>query len=273
MIGDQIETMKNTSALTFVRPFDRGYIVNMAAQIEIWQYLFNKKMERVVPNESVLIMTNPLFTPEPILNDINEVVFEEFKFAAYTHKPSAYFSAYEFQHGNQSDILTYTIQNDNIYKTTADVTRTVTSTSSSLTCLLPCYPTALTVVDSGFSFTHAIPILDMKCCKPQVKRLNIGGKLLTNYLKELVSLRQYNMMDEYTLINRVKESCCYASNNYIYDVKCAKTSKCAVKDINNTRLLKRFVLPDYELLDQGYIKPDDEPVQANEQVCVYNHVF
>jgi len=36
-----------------------------------------------------------------------------------------------------------------------------------------------------------------------VRRLNIGGKLLTNYLKELVSYRQWNMMDEYLLMNQV----------------------------------------------------------------------
>jgi hypothetical protein len=37
----------------------------------------------------------------------------------------------------------------------------------------------------------------------QIKRLNIGGKLLTNYLKELVSYRQWNMMDEFLLMNKV----------------------------------------------------------------------
>ena len=36
-----------------------------------------------------------------------------------------------------------------------------------------------------------------------MRRLNIGGKLLTNYLKELVSYRQWNMMDEYLLMNQV----------------------------------------------------------------------
>lgn len=36
-----------------------------------------------------------------------------------------------------------------------------------------------------------------------MKRLNIGGKLLTNYLKELVSYRQWNMMDEFLLMNQV----------------------------------------------------------------------
>lgn len=30
--------------------------------------------------------------------------------------------------------------------------------------------------------------------------MNVGGKLLTNYLKEVVSYRQWNMMDEFEVL-------------------------------------------------------------------------
>ena len=33
--------------------------------------------------------------------------------------------------------------------------------------------------------------------------MNVGGKLLTNYLKEVVSYRQWNMMDEFKIIDQV----------------------------------------------------------------------
>ena len=39
----------------------------------------------------------------------------------------------------------------------------------------------------------------------QCKRVNIGGKLLTNYLKEVVSYRQWNMMDEFKIIDQVRK--------------------------------------------------------------------
>ena len=45
------------------------------------------------------------------------------------------------------------------------------------------------VVDAGFSFTHAAPICDGRVLHPAVRRLNVGGKALTNYFKELVSYR------------------------------------------------------------------------------------
>lgn len=51
-----------------------------------------------------------------------------------------------------------------------------------------------------------------------MRRLNIGGKLLTNYLKELVSYRQWNMMDEYLLMNQVAtrtHSAVFSLTNYV----------------------------------------------------------
>lgn len=45
------------------------------------------------------------------------------------------------------------------------------------------------VVDAGFSFTHALPIFDGQLLEPAIRRINLGGKALTNYFKELVSYR------------------------------------------------------------------------------------
>ncbi len=45
------------------------------------------------------------------------------------------------------------------------------------------------VVDAGFSFTHVVPIFDGRLLLSAAKRINVGGKALTNYLKELVSYR------------------------------------------------------------------------------------
>lgn len=45
------------------------------------------------------------------------------------------------------------------------------------------------IVDAGFSFTHAVPIFDGRIMDQGVRRINLGGKVLTNYLKELVTYR------------------------------------------------------------------------------------
>ena len=44
-----------------------------------------------------------------------------------------------------------------------------------------------------------------------VKRVNIGGKLLTNLLKENLSFRQVNVQDCTFLVNQIKEKFCYLS--------------------------------------------------------------
>lgn len=55
--------------------------------------------------------------------------------------------------------------------------------------------------------------------KPLRYRIDIGGKLLTNYLKELLSYRQYDLMAETYIANDVKEKCCYVATNYAQDME------------------------------------------------------
>lgn len=49
------------------------------------------------------------------------------------------------------------------------------------------------MVDAGFSFTHALPFFDGQLLPGGVKRINLGGKALTNYFKELVSYRCFHL--------------------------------------------------------------------------------
>lgn len=42
---------------------------------------------------------------------------------------------------------------------------------------------------------------------------------MTNHLKELVSYRQWNMMDETHIMNEVKEACCYVSQDFSADLE------------------------------------------------------
>ncbi len=41
----------------------------------------------------------------------------------------------------------------------------------------------------GFSFSHVVPFFDGQPLLSAVRRINAGGKALTNHLKELVSYR------------------------------------------------------------------------------------
>ena len=66
-------------------------------------------------------------------------------------------------------------------------------------------------MDAGFSFTHIVPFFDGQPLLSAVKRINVGGKAQTNYLKELVSYRSLNMMDETYLMETIKDQLCFVS--------------------------------------------------------------
>jgi len=236
LIGDDVDKCVNGSLLHYNRPFDRGYLVNWQCEIDIWSKLFSSNRLNVNPSESSLCVTDSPFTPEQLQNDMNEVVFEEYSFQEYLRKPAAWFSAYEYQHNPPEGAIN---------------------------------PSCCTVIDSGFSFTHAMPFIDGKCRKSGVKRVNVGGKLLTNYLKEVVSYRQWNMMDEFKIIDQVKKDLCYISHDFnkeLYNSKRTPGSSQIILDTFGENLKKFFVLPDYQKIMRGNVKKDNEEAEADEQI-------
>jgi len=125
------------------------------------------------------------------------------------------------------------------------------------------------VVDSGYSFTHIVPFFDNTKLNYAIKRINVGGKLLTNYLKEIISYRQWNMTEETHLMNIIKERLCYVPLNFLGDLKIAQRS--------NNSIMRHYVLPDNITNTVGYIKGIDKapPVSphmmgAEEKVLIMN---
>jgi actin-related protein 6 len=177
LVGDQVDSALNGSLLYYQRPHERGYVTKWSTEIDVWSRLFGREFLNIDPAESGLALTEPPVNPVALQNDTNEVVFEEFGFDRYSRRLGVWYSGYEFA-------------------------RNPPAGASSL-------PNCCTVVDSGFSFSQIMPILDGYCKLNGSKRVNVGGKFLTNYLKEVVSYRQWNMMDEFKLINEVPHAVVY----------------------------------------------------------------
>lgn len=89
----------------------------------------------------------------------------------------------------------------------------------------------------------------------------MGGKLLTNYLKELLSYRQMNLMEETYVVNEMKETACYVSLDRQRDMAVARQH-----GPRNT-ISCLYVLPDYSTITKGYIKGRGatEPAAARAQ--------
>eukprot|EP01035_Chromulina_nebulosa_P022047 gene22047-28540_t len=128
----------------------------------------------------------------------------------------------------------------------------------------------LFVIDSGFSFSHATPYINNIPILHAIKRVNVGGKLLTNFLKETVSYRQWNMMDEFKLMDQVKEELCFISKDFKSDFKALRNkNKSHFINTYNRNLKQHFVLPDFQNIMRGFVKPDDQPINTQqEQVLV-----
>ncbi|WFD20607.1 Actin- protein 6 [Malassezia caprae] len=74
----------------------------------------------------------------------------------------------------------------------------------------PC-PDAMVVVDVGHSYTHAVPVVQDTAQWDAAQRLDMGGKVLTHLLKVMFSFRQWNMMDETYLTDKMKAASCFVA--------------------------------------------------------------
>lgn len=214
-VCEEIHTIKDISSLTLRRPVDRGYVVNWDLQREILDHVF-KKVLKINPKTCHLVLTEAPFNLPAIAAEQDKAIFDHFGFkSALICNPAGLILA-----------------------------RCVAAAAGGLSK----DARAGVVVDCGFSFAHATPIFDGRVLKRGVRRVNIGGKALTNYLKELVSYRQWNMMDEYVLMDDVKEKLCYVAPNATEELKRAKVRGPA-NEIN-----KEYVLPDGVHVTRGYVK-------------------
>ncbi|KAF2318067.1 hypothetical protein GH714_041406 [Hevea brasiliensis] len=201
------------------RPIDRGYLINPDLQRDIWSHLFTSLLH-ITPSNYSLLLTEPPFTLPSIQRATDELVFEDFGF--------------------KSLFITDSPKLVHLY----EASRRPDGLISKAQCSL--------VVDCGFSFTHAAPVFQNFTLNYGVKRIDLGGKALTNYLKELVSYRSVNVMDESFLMDDVKEKLCFVSLDIARDLQVAR------KRGKDNVLRCVYVLPDGITHTKGFVKDPDE---------------
>ncbi|KAI0209778.1 Actin-related protein 6 [Lamellibrachia satsuma] len=219
-IGDQVDDCKDLSGLFYLLAFQKGYLVNGEIEKKVWDYIYGKDVLKVDFNETGLLITEPYFNFTSITEAMTEMFFEEYQFQSIYKCNPSFLSQFKRQ-----------------------------SEETHLCCL---------VVDSGYSFTHIIPYYNGKKLTEGVRRINIGGKVLTNHLKEIISYRQLMVMDETYVVNQMKEDVCYISTQLWKDIDIVKK-----KGKENT-VVRDYILPDYTHIKRGYIKSmDDDNTDRN----------
>uniref|UniRef100_A0A7S4PPE5 Uncharacterized protein n=1 Tax=Guillardia theta TaxID=55529 RepID=A0A7S4PPE5_GUITH len=189
-VADGLDTAVDLASLYIRRPHERGYIVNWDVEQDVWQRMCHKDVLGIKPAETSLLVTESLFTPNEMRDNLDEFVFEELGFNKYCCASSPLLALADHKCWDPSSGLS---------RTGCGV-----------------------MVDSGFSFTHIVPFYEGRIVHKACRRIDVGGKVMTNLLKETLSSRQWNMMDETILVNAIKERLSFVSQDLERDLTRAK---------------------------------------------------
>lgn len=249
-IGSSIGDCTDFSEIAFRRPVERGYIVNWEAQKEIWEHSFFEQSATLHcdPCETGLILTEAPNALPQLQTNCDQIIFEEFGFQRAYRATAASLVAF-------NDI-------QNIFKPSIHNVKEPPEAAE-----------IVLIIDSGYSHTVITPVLRGQVLQGAVRRLDIGGKHLTNHLTRLVSARKYDMTNEPYLMNEVKEACCYVSQDFKGELD--KMWKGTVGEkrqtyISGAGIAKDYVLPDYHDLKKGFVRDHDPSLAGKMRHLVAN---
>lgn len=263
LIGPQIhQRCTNFGSLTIRQPMDRGLVVDWQAQKAILDMaltealLKEKEVNQSSTNGKVtgkllegrqVILTEAYFNLPDLQYAMDLLLMEEYGCASVWRCAPAYLIPY-----NISLFPASTVNSCNPKKRQR--------------------PECMLIVDLGHSGTHTIPIVGDSIIWKAARRHIISQKLLTNLLKESLSFRQWDMMDEMWLVGHIKESCCFVasssgrrgesvhsmSTNPSHWSFAALVEMCESFSKHDNPIVQEYVLPDYANLSHaskyGYIR-------------------
>nr|CDS32738.1 Actin protein 6 [Hymenolepis microstoma] len=181
-----------------------------------------------------LFFTEPYFNFSSTKETLNELFFEEYHVAGLVRANPAFFATYKYRTETNQHISRYTF-----------------------------------VIDSGYSFTHILPMADGKLMKEFALRLCVGGKILTNRLIEVTSYRQLDVRSEIYIMNQCKEDACFVSKDFWKDLAFAKS-----RESSHNTIAREYVLPDYIDVHRGYLRPPSEkPKDAAERAKLQGYIL
>ncbi|PHH90336.1 hypothetical protein CDD83_3934 [Cordyceps sp. RAO-2017] len=237
-VGSDLDKCRDYGEMQFRRPVEKGFIVSWEAQKEIWDHdlLDAAAPTRCDPAETRLVLAEPPNGLPALQANCDQVVFEQYGFASYYRGVGPAFNAYH-------DVQTF-------FRTPREA---------------PTVPEApaeiVLVIDSGYSHTTVTPLLRGQPLHSAVRRLDVGGKLLTNYLTRLVSMRHFDVRNDTYMVNEMKEAACFVSADFRADLeKCWKGTRGERRPdylSGGAGLVKDYVLPDFHTRTKGIVRDYD----------------
>ncbi|EAN87149.1 putative actin-like protein [Trypanosoma cruzi] len=188
IVGEQLFKMPHFHGFMLRRPVDRGFVVDATLQSYIWEYLL-QYLAIADESDVELVLTVPFAAPKQVGELLHYLVAQRFKFRALT-LVSATFLA-----------LVADASRDWLHRNVHESCREDDGAGGG--CGM--------VVDFGFSATTVVPYVDFLPIRESAVRVDVGGKLLSNRLKELISFTQVNMTEDGWLVNHIMERCCHVA--------------------------------------------------------------
>lgn len=237
-IGAELDDCGDFGELQIRRPVERGYVVNWESEKAIWERtIFNHQSAlECEPRSTNLILTEAPNAPSALQRIADEMVFEEFEFASLYRTTAPSLNAYA-----PSPFSSTTAQ---------------PQPGRPLECSL--------VIDAGHSHTTVTPLYHGRTLHPACRRLEVGGKTLTNHLRNQLS-RTTDMSREEWISQEIKEDVCYvAKDSAEFGSILERVWKGGQKDPRaiDASVVVDYVLPDYEQLKRGFARPHDPSKSA-----------
>ncbi|GAB0136774.1 Actin- protein 6 [Epichloe bromicola] len=231
-VASELSRCRDHGEMQLRRPVERGFIVNWEAQKDIWdQELLDNLLAPAScdPAETRLILAEPPNGLPVLQTNCDQVVFEEYGFSSYYRGIGPSFNAY--------------CDTQSLFRTPKDVPTVANAPAE-----------VVMVIDSGYSFTTVTPLLRGQPLHSAVRRLDVGGKLLTNYLARLLSLRHFDMRSETFIVNEMKEKACYVTPDFNSHLeKTWKGTRGEKREayLTGAGIVKDYILPDFHTRTQG----------------------
>ena len=119
------------------------------------------------------------------------------------------------------------------------------------------------VIESGHSSTHFVPFFAQTPLNYAIKRLNIGGRLLTKHLLEIIKFKYLQMKNSIQLVGDIKEKLCYFAKDFDSEIKKRKRE-----------ILMHYILPDSIIQRKGFATGNLKDINYHyEKLTLYNERF
>lgn len=191
------------------RPARRGLVLDMEQQRVIWDTVLHKRLG-VDPRACAVLVTEAPLSPASLRREMEEVLFEVFGFREVCILPGPPLALH----------------------------------SPGLRCQLDGLNPCCTVLSAGHSGCVALPCIEGQIMNLAVRRLNVGGRVLTNLLMERLGIQHFDLSENWLLVEDILSKVGEVSLDFDADLRTRFTS---VKP-------KTYVLPDFHTQCTGFVK-------------------